>query len=478
MKFVEKVQNFIDENGLLEPGDSVIVGLSGGADSVALLLALKELSEYYGISLNAVHVNHGIRGEEADRDEEFCAEFCQKQGIPFQTFKIDVPALAKESGSSEEETGRKERYRIFEEVAENKPCSSKIAVAHHKDDQVETILFHMIRGAGIKGLVGMLPQNKKVIRPLLGVSRKEIEGYLSEKGQAFCTDRTNLDTEYDRNRIRNNVLPELRKINQKAEEHILSLAEDAKLVMNRIYLEADAAEKKAVFREDEGICISIDVLRAMSDDAFAEVMLRFMEKICGKRKDIARVHISELKGLLGKKSGSKIDLPYKMEARREYDKLIICKGKFEERCQEPVQIDRTAIEAGKKVCCEFGGRHFSFEVSAFSGTDAIPASETVKMFDFDKVIGNIYFRYPVKDDKICIRMENENGNVGYKRFSRLMIDRKVPQEKRKSTILFTDDEECIWVVGHRISEIYKVSSDTKKILKVTIEDCRDRELQG
>ena len=185
-----KVKSFIEDNGLVKYGDKIIAGVSGGADSVFLFLVLVALAGEYNLSLCAVHINHGIRGEEALRDEKFTESFVQGLGYRCRIFYKDIPALAAELKVTEEEAGRKYRYECFESVRKELGYN-KIAVAHHKDDQAETVLFQLLRGSGIKGLGGMRPKNGSIIRPLLGIRRAEIEEALMEEGTGYCIDSTN-----------------------------------------------------------------------------------------------------------------------------------------------------------------------------------------------------------------------------------------------------------------------------------------------
>ena len=174
MDMMKKVLNFVNENRLFEYGDKVILGVSGGADSVCMLHMLCGLKEQLGITLQVVHVNHGIRGEEAHRDEIFVKELCKKLDVPCKVYHLDIPAMAKKKKMSEEEAGRQARYEIFENLA-TETGAQKIAVAHNLNDNSETVLFHLFRGSGLKGLMGIPVKRDKIVRPILCLSRQEIE---------------------------------------------------------------------------------------------------------------------------------------------------------------------------------------------------------------------------------------------------------------------------------------------------------------
>ena len=212
----DDVEKFIRKYNMLQSGDCVIAGVSGGADSVCMLLILHELSESMGFSVRAVHLNHMIRGDEADRDEAFVAELCDRINVPLKSFRRNVPEIAAEEGLSSEEAGRKIRYQLFEEAADDAQKEFKrvrIAVAHNRDDLAETVIFNMARGSSLKGLTGIRPVRDDIIRPILFAGRNEIEDYLAEKGESYCTDSTNLGDDYSRNRIRHVIIPALKELN-------------------------------------------------------------------------------------------------------------------------------------------------------------------------------------------------------------------------------------------------------------------------
>ena len=239
------IKQYMDE--LMAGGPvRLVIGVSGGADSICLLFLMKKyLPESH---IRVVHINHMIRGSEADEDSEFVRNICEKEGILFKEIKKDVPQLAKETGCSEEEAGRKLRYESFEKEAEgwekekSLPGGSvRIAVAHHVEDSAETFLFNLFRGTGIRGLSGISDQRDRIVRPLLNVTRTDIEDYLESIGQDFRTDRTNADTSISRNRIRNNILPEASEICLAASEHIASAG--AKLRSITEYLDSVVDEE-------------------------------------------------------------------------------------------------------------------------------------------------------------------------------------------------------------------------------------------
>ena len=207
----EKVFAYLRQWNMVKPGDTVLVGFSGGADSTALLQLLWNYGKRIPLQLEAVHVNHGIRGAEALRDQQFCEQFCQERNISFTVVQEDVPAQAARDGLSLEEAGRNARRRVFEHLAE-KCQASVIALAHHQRDQAETMLFRFMRGTGLRGLCGMRPVNGNYIRPLLCVDRPQIEQYLLEEGIRWVEDGTNQELDYTRNQIRHGLLAPMERV--------------------------------------------------------------------------------------------------------------------------------------------------------------------------------------------------------------------------------------------------------------------------
>ena len=222
---LNRVTATVEKYGLLEKGDSVIVALSGGADSTALLSVFVSLKEKYNLSIYAAHINHNIRGDEAKRDENFCKILCKKFNTELFIKSVDVPTLAKQQKISEELCGRNVRYAFFEELSQ-KLCA-KIATAHTASDNAETLIFNIARGASLTGLSAIPPKRGNIIRPLIELSRGDIESYCEENNLEYVTDSTNLADDYTRNYIRHNIIPCLKKLNPSFERTALGLSENA-----------------------------------------------------------------------------------------------------------------------------------------------------------------------------------------------------------------------------------------------------------
>ncbi|MBQ9911464.1 MAG: tRNA lysidine(34) synthetase TilS [Firmicutes bacterium] len=296
----EQVKKTIEEHSLINRGDVLILGLSGGPDSMCLLNVLSQLRDELGFSLKAFHLNHMIR-EEADSDEAFVKEYCGGIGVPVYTARADVTALAKKDGKSVEAAGREERHRILRELCmaeeKNLPdgCSARAVLAHNADDQAETVLLRLIRGTGIHGLAAMEYMRKDgLIRPLLDVPRKDIEEYCREKGLRTLTDKTNLSEEYLRNRVRLSVLPMLEEINPSVKQGLIRLAANASMDDGYLSELAENWYRGHVKRSGEGPVLFVKDLKGLQDALFYRaVRLAFAE--AGLEKDIEAVHIKALK---------------------------------------------------------------------------------------------------------------------------------------------------------------------------------------
>ncbi len=247
-----KVERYINKHKLLNPSELYIVALSGGADSVALLLLLKNA----GFNVHAAHCNFRLRGAESDRDEVFCVELCHRLGVELHRVHFDTREYAELHKVSIEMSARELRYKWFEQLREDIGAAG-ICVAHHRDDSVETVILNMVRGTGVHGLVGIRPRNGYILRPLLCVSRDEIEGFLTSCGQKYITDSTNLEDEATRNKVRHHIIPELQQLNGKALENIQRMTERMAAVEELL----DAYKAQTIVRKEDGIAIrKLDVL--------------------------------------------------------------------------------------------------------------------------------------------------------------------------------------------------------------------------
>lgn len=445
----KKVLEFIRKNKLVKKGNSVVLGVSGGADSICMLKLLSDLQKRLGISLYVLHINHMIRGEEADQDAAFVKKICTKFKVPHRVINVDVPALAEREGLSEEEAGRYVRYDEFSKYA-YEVGATKIAVAHNSNDNAETVLMNLARGTGIKGLGGIPPKREmedangnvvEVIRPILCLSRKEIEDYLKENEIEYRNDSTNDSTDYTRNKIRLEIMPLLENINDNAMQNITNASNELADTSDYIEKDVDEAYEEFVSEEDGKLFLS-DESFAIDPIVLTGVIRKMIENIAGKLKDITRIHVGDVVSLSEKQVGKKIDLPYSIVAEREYEGISM----FSES-------NETESETKNKEVI------ISFEEDDFDRT-SIEELKYTKWLDYDK-IDDVVVRTRQKGDYIVI-----DGDGATKKLKKYFIDEKIPRRERDEVLLVADGNHILWVVGYRISEDVKVTPDTKKVVKL------------
>ena len=433
---------------MFPPNAKIIVGLSGGADSVALLHVLCSLKEEFGWNMTAVHIHHGLRGKEADGDAAFAEEFCAKLGVPCLVRRYDVKAEAKARKLGEEETGRLLRYAAFREIAGE---DGYIAVAHHKRDQAETMLMRLCRGTGLKGLTGMSPVREKICRPLLRCSRGEIEQYCRENGLMWREDATNQEETYTRNKLRLRVLPLLEEINPKTVEHMAETAELLSVEEDFLEQQAAACYKKVKGDGPKGaVHLKRKELQALHPAMRKRVLRKAMAAFL--QTDLSQAQIEALEDLLEKETGKSRDFLEGVHAENRYDLLVLTMKK------EKTEGYQYALPLGERVFVPETGLNFT----AWTGEKRELLSENMKCFDFDKIHGALFCRSRKTGD--IISMKN-----GRKKIKDLFIDEKIPRNERETFPLITVGEEVLWAVGLRVSEKYQPDENTEKYLYVKIE---------
>lgn len=491
----QKFRETIEQFHMLRQGDRVVAAVSGGADSVCLLALLCGQRRELGIEVRAIHVHHGLRGAEADRDAEFVRQLCGRLQVPFLLRQVDVRSFARTEKLSEEEAGRLLRYRAFEEYAQAweremeaggaaprerlpgrppggagmgrsgasmdrsgpgmgrsgasmgrsgpEPAGVKIAVAHQVDDQAETILHNLCRGSGLKGLGGMRPVRGRIIRPLIGLSREEILEWLTGQGLTFCEDSTNHTDHYTRNRIRRQLMPMLvEQVNPKAAENILRMGRLAAQADD--YLSAQAREwaEKYVGGQEGRALIPAEEFSSLPEILRSYVVFRVMAGVSGRARDLTSGHVDQVLRLFRQPAGRSQDLPYGIRAVREYEGVVLHRPEAPPRRPQARAVFRC----------------FSYK----KGTE-IPKNQYTKWFDCGKIKGTPVVRSRQTGDYITLA----DGKT--KTIRRFMIDEKIPREERDSIQLLADGSHILWIVGYRISEYYKIGPDTVQVLEVRME---------
>ncbi|MBQ8591832.1 MAG: tRNA lysidine(34) synthetase TilS [Lachnospiraceae bacterium] len=458
---MKKVKEYVKKYHMITPGDIVVTGVSGGADSVCLLLMLQKLQTEIPFRIVIVHVNHGIR-EDAANDAVYVQQLAHDANIPFYLIEKDVEAYAAQHHLTVEEAGRMIRYEAFESVLrkESKGSGGKIAVAHNQNDRAETMLFHLFRGAGLNGLGSIKPVRDNIIRPILCLSREEIEMYLTEQGIQYCIDSTNAEEIYTRNKIRHRILPVAESVCEGATGHMAEAAETLSEAYDYIKKSAKQFVDMSVIIKDGQVTVPVRVFLQKHAVLQKEIIYQCPMKVTQSGYNITGTHIRDIYTLFCQDGNRKITLPGGVYAKREYETVIFAKASDEK--QEMMQtlcMDVTGecdVDVPGLGLVEF--RIFPYEKSEF-----IPEKSYTKWFDYDKIVKSLVLRIRQTGDYLTI-----NAALSKKSLKNYMIQEKIPKDIRNQVYLLADGNHILWVIGHRISQHYKVDAQTKTILQVHV----------
>ncbi|MGM9551209.1 MAG: tRNA lysidine(34) synthetase TilS [Clostridia bacterium] len=437
---LDRVLTTIKKYNMIKAGDKVVCALSGGADSMALLYVLYKLRDKLQFELYAAHLNHSIRGKDADEDSEFVKDFCQKIGVEIFTKKVDVPLLAKEKSIGEEECGRFERYLFFDEVCKELG-GGIIATGHHINDRVETVLLNLFRGSG--GLRGIPFKRDNIIRPLVNVSKKEIEAYLVKQGITWREDYTNKDSTYTRNNIRNVIIKEIEKTFPKAVKKIAMSEEFAK--SDDEYLCA-LATKTGAF---DGEKIIIDKFLPLHDSLKRRVCVNAL-KGWGV-EEIDSKSIEALEDVILSQTGKERDLGSGVKIVKEYSYVVKTDGK---KCKN---YEECIIKLGENL--ELSVKIGLWNVKTVDKSEKIRDNKLIAVFDADKLGEEVSIRTRCDGDYIY-----PFGMNGRKKLKSLFIDMKIPKGKRDEITLIAKGCEVLFIPGIRKSKNYLPDENTKRFL--------------
>jgi tRNA(Ile)-lysidine synthase len=444
MNFKSRIEAYIAKHGLMSKNDRVLVTLSGGADSVSLLRVLLSL----GYDCVAVHCNFHLRGEESFRDQNFAEELCRELGVKLLVRDFDTIAYSTENGVSIEMAARTQRYSAFEELREE--CGAAvIAVAHHSDDSVETVLLNLNRGTGIRGLTGIKPKNGFIVRPLLCVSKSEIEDYLKSLDQPFVTDSTNLLSDFTRNKIRLKLLPLMREINPSVEDSIMNTSIKLQQVLD-VYLSAVRIGIERVSVTDKDIT-KIDIEKLRKEPSVGALLFEMLFPLGFNNSQIADIENSLLSES-GKMFHSESHLVIK-----DRDSIIISRSRVDKTTEGDISIrvyDELLIELSD-------GRKLVFELKP--SDFGVIRDTSIATLDADKVGEALVVRHVKAGDAFI-----PFGMKGRKLLSDYMTDRKFNLLQKDEQMLVCNDKDIVWVVGERIDNRYRVSNETKRILLISI----------
>ena len=484
------IPEVILKSRLIPAGANVLVGCSGGADSLALTEGLRQVSGELGIRLTVIHVHHHMRAESAEEDAVFVERFCREKGLPFVRKDVFAAAYAKEHGLSPEEAARVLRYACFEETA-RETGSTVVALAHHRDDVAETVLFQMIRGSGLRGLSG-IPESRVsegflYVRPLISLGKAELEEWLREKGLSWRVDETNGVNEASRNRIRAEVLPALSGIRKDAAEKIAATADYLGEVDDYLRDEAE----RYILNEGEVLSDGSRTLPGSLSDKphiFREYVFAAMLRAVGEpMKDKGRKQLGEVDDLLRAAVGRYRRFSGGTIVEKTYGGLRFCRktgdsgriedektnpkpgelavgmGESEEAVSEPEPGECAAGMAESPVRNQLSEYDVIAHLFPTKEGQIIPQKECTKWFDYDKIITIPVLRFREAGDMLSV------APGMHKKLKDWMIDEKIPAKERDRIPVLADGGEILWVAGFRMGEDYKITDKTKRVLELHLE---------
>lgn len=456
-----KVLNFIKENSMIHYEDKILVALSGGPDSVCLLNILKELQNELNIKIFAAHVNHCLRGEDALDDENYCLNLCKELNIPCYVKRVNVGKLAKEKCISTEMAGRDARYEFFEELKKELNIN-KIAIAHNANDQAETVIMRAIRGTGIEGLVGIKPiRDNKYIRPILCLTRDEIEKYCLEKDLNPHIDATNLEEIYSRNKIRLKAIPYIEKNFNKEVIFALnrlaySCNQDVELI-NKI---VDEKYMKYCIKEEKCIVIKKDAFNEM-EAIVTRLIRRALMDVSLKFSNFEMKHVYDIIKIQKGITGKEINITNNIIAINEYGdiklKINHREQKYKDVYGDEIKICKKDIENNDFI---YANNDFTFKIYNKDKFKGFVNDKFVKVFDISNV-SDIIIRTRKNGDKIV-----PLGMKGSKKIKDILMDAKIPKDLRDIIPLVLFDNEVAWIIGLKTSDKFKVTKNTKTFLEI------------
>ena len=453
--FQQKLLAAVERQQMLAPGDRVLVALSGGQDSLALIHCLNALREDLGITLHAGHLHHGMRGEEADADLEFLEGFCEGLAVPLSSERVSVPDLARECGISIEEAGRGARYEFLREAAAANACN-RIALGHTATDRAETVLMNILRGAGLDGLRGIPAVNEDIIRPLILITRDETAAYCERHGLAPRLDRTNLDADsHLRNRIRLRLLPLIaEEYAPGVEAALLRLAQAAEEELRWTEPTVEGALEKARELDADGAALKLTSLVALPDGLLTRVLRRWLSEVAGSLAGLTMGHVQELLALVrAGRTGARLHLPFEVHVERGYNHLVVTRAGAGSENGRTWQValrapGRVSLPEGGELTAELGGPPDDLRRT--------PADEAY--LDLEAAGQELLVRGWQEGDRI-----SPLGMGGSKKLQDIFTDAKVArQERPRVPVVLNTKGEVLWVAGLCVSQAAAIGPQTAR----------------
>lgn len=476
---INKVREYIQQYRLLENGNRVIVGVSGGADSMALVSILHRLKDDLGVDLVVAHLNHNLRGEESDADAALVKRAAADTGLTLFSKKVDSGEIANQ-GLSLEDAARKARYAFFYQLLDDLQAD-KIALGHQFHDQAETVMLNLLRGAGSRGLRGIVPMRDQVlVRPLLNITREEILAYLDHEKIQYREDRSNRSEVFLRNRVRHDLLPYMKKYNPRIEERLHDLAETMRTEND--FLEEETVAILKLWRvalDSQEITIFLDDFLSLHEAMQRRVIKSVLESRSRERNGISQVHVNTIMGLVKEGHvGQKLSLPFRTEVFRHYDRLIFIKSNrrvskevAQQDLEEPSAL--TAEEL-RLSCFEYSITSIPTAIEIKESGCCLRLSTTEPLFHNLKALDAAYLDYEKIEFPLIIRNIRPGdrfrplGMAGTKKVKSFFIDRKIPRDVRHQIPMLVDRKAILWIAGLATSDRVKVTTSTRICLKIEI----------
>ena len=464
MQLINKIKSIIKKYSMLRHGDRVLVGVSGGPDSMALLDILNELKNEFNLQLAVAHLNHGLRGKESNRDEDFVKRMTKIYGLKCYSKKLRRGFL-KMKGVSPEESARKARHKYFEFLLKKKRFT-RIALGHTADDQAETVLMRFLRGSGLRGISGIPPVRKsgEIIRPLIGIWKTDVKTYLKQKKIDYVIDSTNISQDFLRNRIRNNLIPYLEKnFNPNIKNNLVRMAEIFSMEEKMLDRFTKMIEKDVLLVSGDSAFVNLEKFNLFDRGARIRLIQKAIETILGDLKQFGSAHFENILSLAsGSTPNTEIALPRSLICGREYNRIKIYTKKDikNNKLSEKINVK---LNINGKTILALSGMTIKSKVVLRNKIKSLIDPDNLAYLDLDKLAEPLFFRNYIDGDRFI-----PLGSQGSKKLKDFFIDEKVPKDIRRRIPILISGSSIAWVAGYRIDERFRVIRNTKRVLSLEI----------